>query len=262
MDEAEVAAKNIVESLIVGARMHYRSNQSSGEHDFDLEYPSKIRVPLEVTIATDQKVEETRAAIRNRPGGSFVPRVQSAYDWYVYPRRYANINRIRSCVDEYLAAIEAEGLKHFNAFTDSAESPAVLKILKELGIEYGDTITWKSPGIRIALPADGGLIDPAVVNKAIEAEARKTDIKRKLSSAPGVEKHLFVYVARTRHTVWVAVRDENPPTLALALPPEITDAWVTAWAGDGPWHAVWHARRGYPWTHKGLVNIDTGEVAQ
>jgi hypothetical protein len=263
MDEAEAAAKSILEKLIVGAKMHYRETQSLGEHDFDLEYPSETRVPVEVTIATDQKAEATRAAIRKRrPAGSFVPRVYSAYDWYVHPRRYANINKIRTSVDHYLAAIEGEGRKNFNAFMDSAESPAVFKILQELGIEYGDTIRWKSPGIRIALPADGGLIDAAVVNGAVEAEAVKTDIRRKLSSALGVEKHLFIYIARTTHVVWAAVRDENPPLAGPTLPPEITDAWVTAWAGDGAWHTVWHVRRGLSWIHKGVVNVDTGEIAQ
>lgn len=263
MDRAEAAAKSILEKLITGARLRYRESQSLGEHDFDLEYPSGTKVPLEVTISTDEAAEATRAAIRNRRRqGSFVPRVHSAYDWYVHPRRYANINKIRARVDGCLAAIEVEGRKKFNAFTDSTESPAVFKILQELGIEYGDTIGWKSPGIRIAMPADGGLIDSAVVNEAVETEARKIDIQRKLSSAPGVEKHLFVYVATTRHIVWAAVRDENPPTAGPALPPEITDAWVTAWAGDGAWHTVWHARRGFSWAHKGRVNIDTGDIVQ
>jgi hypothetical protein len=86
-----------------------------------------------------------------RLGGSLVPRVHSTYDWYVYPRRYANINKIRARVDGYLAAIEAEGRKNVNAFTDPAEFPAIFKIIQELGIEYANTISWKSPGIRIVL---------------------------------------------------------------------------------------------------------------
>jgi hypothetical protein len=260
MDRAEIAAKSILEKLIPGARMHYRQSQSLGEHDFDLEYPSGIKVPLEVTISTDEKAEATRAAIRNRRSDSFVPRVRSVNDWYVHPRRYANINKIRAHVDNYLAAIEAEGINEFDAYTDSEECSAVFKILQELGIERGSNIKWKSPGIRIAIPADGGLVDPDVVNEAVETEALKVDIKRKLSTAEALEKHLFVYIATTRHVVWVAVRDNIPPATGPELPFEITDAWVTTWAGEGAWHTVWHARRGFSWTDKGQVNIDTGEV--
>lgn len=128
-----------------------------------------------------------------------------------------------------------------------------------MGIEWGRVIKWKSPGIRIALPADGGLVDTTLVNGAVETEALKPDNRRKLGSAGGSEKHLFVYVARTRHVVWVAVRDEVPPSVGPQLPPEITDVWVATWAGDGAWHTVWRARRGSPWSHMGQVNIETGE---
>ena len=261
MDKAEAAAKSIVENLIPGARMHYRESQSLGEHDFDLEYPTGTRVPLEVTVSTDEAAEATRAAIlRSRRGRLFVLRVYCAHDWYVHPRRHANINKIRTHVDNCLAAIEAEGRAQFNAFTDAAQSPAVLAILQELGIEYGSVVSWKSPGIGVATPGDGGLVDPALVNEVVETEARKADNKRKLSAAAGSEKHLFVYVAPTRHVIWVAVRDEAPPAAGPKLPPEITHVWVATWAGGGAWHTVWHARRDFSWTHMGQVNIKTGEV--
>ena len=261
MDKAEAAAKRIVENLIPGARMHYRESQSLGEHDFVLEYLTGTRVPLEVTVSTDEAAEATRAAIlSSRRGRSFVPRVHCKHDWYVHPIRHANINKIRSRVDSCLAAIEAEGRGQFNAFTDSAQSPAVFAILQELRIEYGSVVSWKSPGIGVAMPGDGGLVAPALVNEAVETEALKADNKRKLSAAAGLEKHLFVYVAHTRHVVWVAMREEAPPATGPKLPSEITHVWVATWAGDGAWHTVWHARRGFSWTHMGQVNIETGEV--
>jgi hypothetical protein len=163
-------------------------------------------------------------------------------------------------VDSYLAAIEAEGRAQFNAFTDAAQSPAVFAILQELGIEYGSVVSWKSPGIGIATPGDGGLVDSTLVNEVVETEALKMDNKRKLSAAAGSEKHLFVYVPRTRHVLWVAVREEEPPAAGPNLPPEITHVWVATWAGDGAWHSVWQAQRGFSWTHMGQVNIKTGEV--
>ena len=261
MDKSEAAAKSIVENLIPDAKMHYRESQSLGEHDFDLEYPTGTRVPLEVTVSTDEADEATRAAIlHSRRGGPFVPRIHCAHDWYVHPRRQANINKIRAHVDSCLAAIEAEGRARFNAFIDAAQSPAIFAILQELGIEYGSVVSWKSPRIGIATPGDGGLVDSALVNEVVETEALKMDNKRKLSAAAGAEKHLFVYVARTRHVIWVAVRDEAPPAVGPQLPPEITHVWVATWAGGDAWHTVWHTQRDFPWTHMGQVNIKTGEV--
>jgi transposase-like protein len=97
-------------------------------------------------------------------------------------------------------------------------------------------------------------------NKAVETEAFKKDNRRKLSVAAGSEKHLFVYIERTKHVLWVAVREETPPTAGPTLPPEMTHIWVTTWAGDSAWHTVWRAQRGSLWTHMGQVNIQTGEV--
>lgn len=261
MNQAETAAKSTVETLVPGAIMHYRASQTAGEHDFDLEYPSGTKVPLEVTVSTDEAAEATYAAIgKSRRGGHFVPRVESRHDWYIHPVKNTNINRIRDGVDSFIAAIEAEGRNQFNAFTDSAESPAVCAILKELGIEQGRVSSFKSPGIAIAMPGDGGLVDPLLVNEAVETEAFKVDNRRKLGSTEGLERHLFVYVTRTRHVVWVAAREEAPPSVGLNLPPEITHVWMATWSGEGKWHTVWCARRGFPWTHMGQVNIATGEA--
>jgi len=261
MDKAEIAAKRIVETLVRGAKMHYRESQSAGEHDFDLEYAIGVSVPLEVTMSTDEETEAIEAAImRSRKGGPFVPRIQCQHDWWVHPTKHARINRIRTDVDSYLAAIEAEEWEDFNSLIDAAESPAVHAILQDLQIESGKITKWKSPGIGIATPGGGGLVDPALVNEAVEIEACKDDNKRKLGSAEGSEKHLFVYVTPTKYLVWVAIRDGELPASGPKLPPEITHVWLTTWAGDGGWHTVWRAPRDDSWTHIGLVNIETGEV--
>jgi hypothetical protein len=260
MDKAEAAAKSIIEHLIPGARMHYCGSQSLGEHDFDLEYPTGTRVPLEVTQSIDRVMKETCAAIRSQQGGPFVARGRCEHDWYVYPGRNAHISTIRKKVADYLATIEAEGRTKFFAFTDSAKSPPVRKILLELGIESGCIWKWKSPGIGIELPGDGGLVDPMLVNEAVETEALKADNRRKLNDVAGSEKHLFVYVDYARTVISEAVNGGAPPAAGPKLPPEITHAWVATWAGDGGWHTVWHAQRGSSWTHMGQVNIETDEL--
>lgn len=261
MDKAETVAEIIVETLMRGAKMRYRETQSAGEYDFDLVYATGMSVPLEVTMSTDQPTEAIEAAImRSRKGGSFVQRIHCQHDWWVHPTKHARINKIRTYIDSYLAAIEAEGWKDFDSFIDAADSPAIHAILQDLQIEGGNVTKWKSPGIEIATPGDGGLVDPALVNEAVEIEALKDDNKRKLGSAEASEKHLFVYVTHRKYLVWVAVRDGVLPASPPKLPTEITHVWVATWAGDGGWHTVWRASREDSWTHMGLVNIDTGEV--
>jgi hypothetical protein len=260
MDRAETAAKSIIESLMRGARMHYRESQSAGEHDFDLEYATGLRVPLEVTMSTDEIAEAKAAEINRSKRGPFVPRIRCQRDWWVHPLRHAHIRKIRKDIDLYLAAIEAEGLEHFNAFVDAADSAAVNAILEDLGIEYGQVTKWKSPCIAIATPGGGGLVHTGLINEAGENEAFKDDNKRKLRAATGSEKHLFVYVTPMRHVVWVAIRDGMLPASGPQLPPEVTHVWVATWAGDGAWHSVWHAQRNVSWSHMGQVNIETGAV--
>src|SRR5262245_20959648 len=114
MDHAETVAKRLFEFILVGARMEYRVNQSQGEDDFDLCYPEGGVYPVEVTSAVDESVELTNAAIVNKKkGGSAIKTKLCEKDWYIYPCVGANINKIRCRADEYLAAIESEGLEKF-----------------------------------------------------------------------------------------------------------------------------------------------------
>ena len=262
MNRAENAAKIIVEALINGATMHFHTKQSSGECDFTLEYSEGMKVPLEVTSATNQRATGTQAAIKNsKYGGPFISRGNCAHDWAVHPLPSAKINDIRKHAACYLVKIEAEGREEFNAYTDATESQAVEAIFQKLKIGYGKVTSWRPPGrIGIMFPIDGGLVDPMLVNKAVETEATKEDNKRKLNIVAGSEKHLFVYFDSTsEHVVWAAARDEAPPLVGPQLPPEMTHVWMAAWAGERGWHTVWRAQRGFRWIHEGRVNIDTGE---
>jgi hypothetical protein len=133
MDHAEAVAKQLLESVLVGARMNYRDNQSKGEHDFDLGYPDGRISPVEVTSAVDESVELTNAAILDKKkGGSAIKTKLSKKDWYISPSPGANINRIRSSADEYLAAIESEGLEKFFG-PINCDSPSVERIYRDLG---------------------------------------------------------------------------------------------------------------------------------
>jgi len=169
--------------------------------------------------------------------------------------RHASIKKIRTEVEKYLVAIEAEGRKSFNSFIDGSGSPAVTAIFKDLAIEAGNVIKWKSPAIGIATPGGGGLVDPDLVNKAVEMEAFKNDNRRKLGNTETSERHLFVYLTPIKHVVWVAVRKGMLPLSGPKLPPEITHVWLVTWIGHGRWHTVWRAQQGIGWKQIASVNL-------
>jgi len=54
MDHAESVAKVVVEGVEAGSRMEHQTEQSHGEHDFDLVCTDGRIAVLEVTAATDE----------------------------------------------------------------------------------------------------------------------------------------------------------------------------------------------------------------
>jgi hypothetical protein len=48
-------------------------------------------------------------------------------------------------------------------------------------------------------------------------EAAKEDNRRKLATAGGTERHLFIYIDPVRYPAWVSLVDEQPPLIAPQL---------------------------------------------
>ncbi len=257
MDHAEAVAKQIFESVLVGARMNYRDSQSRGEHDFDLRHPDGRVSPVEVTAAVDKSAEATNAAILNKKkGGSAIKTTLCRKDWYISPSRNANINRIRSCVDKYLSAIESEGLEEFFGPTNP-DSPGVQHIYRDLGVIGGSVIVWKEPGyIRIAPPGGGGALNANTVIRAVKDEAFKDDNRRKLRSVAAGQRHLAVYVYVTNFLPWCALVDFEPPQDLPELPSEITDIWVFSEARSENEYIVWKASTFAPWRSLGRLVLN------
>jgi len=181
MNNSESLANQIVEHLILGSTMHYRSNQSAGvaTYDFDLIYPDGTKVPLEVTESLDRIIEATEAAIRKK--GFFIPRNRCKKDWYVHPAADAKINEARTKIDGLLADVETEGYEKFFSNTGAAHSPAIKRLFAELKIEAGSVLEWKQPGIGIAFPGrEACVCDATPIEQAVEAAANKEDNRRKL----------------------------------------------------------------------------------
>jgi hypothetical protein len=88
--DSERIAKLVVESVVPGATMSYRDRQANGEHDYDLMYPSRLVVPVEVTESRDFQIESAVAVLDTE---RFVKAKACRRDWYVHPLRDARIKR-------------------------------------------------------------------------------------------------------------------------------------------------------------------------
>lgn len=255
MNRSEHIAKLLVEELVPGSEMRFQSDQTGGSCDFELLQHGNLLGVLEVTASVDAQLEETIAAITNKKkGGEFIPARHCRFDWWVHPLPTARINKLRSKLDEYLAAVESEGRTNFFSYTDAAGSDAVRRLLIDLGIEGASVVRWNPPGqIGISLPGGGGRVDAEDAQRAVELEAAKTDNRAKLGKCPSLERHLFVYVDPMNYLPWVALVEEEPPTCAPSLPTEVTHIWAAAESRKPRCFTVWKAVRGSQWERMGPV---------
>jgi hypothetical protein len=255
--ESERVAKLVVESLVHGATMSPLDHQANGEHDYNLTYASGLIVPVEVTESADFQIECAVGALACK---RFVDINACHHDWYVHPLPDARINKIRSQVDQYLAAIEQEGLDEFFAFRNAAAFPSVRRILEDLRIESGSTAVWDPPGrIGIAQPSQC-IMSPvdsfSAVQRAVESAVLKKREKR-FAAIDAPERHLFVYVHPRNYPVWVALLGSTIPADQLSSPDwrGITDVWVTAPDRSRNEYVVWRCSAGQGWRNLGRITI-------
>ena len=246
MDHAEAVAQNLVERIVMGARMVYAQTQSNGEHDFDLHYADGRVSAVEVTSSVHKTLQETHDAIIDKDkGGSAIATRLCKNSWHIFPAMSARINRLRKEADKYLAAIELAGIEKF--WGPTSDHPSVEAIYGDLGVISGSIAPWIKPGhILMALPGAGGAVGTSSVIEAAEREAFKADNRKKLRSAGGTERHLAIYVYVTSQP-WVGLIDFEPPPTLPSLPPEITNIWVFSEAQEENQYVVWRAGVSLPW---------------
>lgn len=259
MNHAEQVAQRIIEAVLIGAKMQYLQDQSTSVHDFDLHVGGAVDA-VEVTMATDQGLRRMIAQIMDaRHGGQFIPTRLCRSDWLVHPLPRADIPSVRAKADEYLAAVEAEGIQQFFAPFDAEAHPSVDRIYSDLSIEAGGVLKWSPPGrIGISRPGGGGIVSSEHLQRAVESEAMKDDNRRKLRNANARERHLFVYVDAHAFRPWIALIDQEPPPTPPSLPPEVDVVWaVTEAPGSGVQCVVWQGRRDGEWRSLGIVPATT-----
>ena len=168
VNHAEVVAKTLIEQIVQGSRMEHRTDQSQGQHDFDLHCADGQIFAFEVTAAMDEVLTRTNAEIRNRRrGGFFVAAKLSKNGWLIHPDRGAPIRDIREKADWYLSKVEEACLDSFSSHR--LNHPSVERICRDLRISEGSVCNWKEPGlIGLARPGSGGRVEPlAAINAAI-----------------------------------------------------------------------------------------------
>src|ERR1019366_2633796 len=251
--ESERIAKSILESVLRGSTLTYRDRQANGEYDYDLCYPDGVRVPVEVTESADFQIESAVGALKGR---RFVKACECSRDWSVLPLPYARMNTVRERVDQYLAAIEREGLGRFCVPIHASAFPSVRKIFDDLRIYYGYATVWNPPGrIYIDQPIHVAMtrVDSCHVLRAIENEASKLDNKSKLAAVAAPERHLFVYLHWRNYPAWVALLGSNIPGDPPVLPDEITDVWAAAPDRSRNVFVVWRFTAGQGWRDLGRI---------
>jgi hypothetical protein len=257
MNHAEKLAQALVQAVVSGSRMVYRLDQSRSVHDFDLHHSDGRVAAVEVTASVDEAGERTNAAILDKKkGGPVVKIILCKNGWRIYPGLAAKINKIREKADEYLAAIELDGLKNFSGPKDRSRYPSVERIYRDLGVISGATTSSKEPGcIELAPPGRVGSVGVGLVLEAVKHETFKDDNRKKLGSVGTDERHLLVYVHPGNYLVWYALRDLEPPPDLADLPPEITDVWAFSETESDHECVVWRGGVISAWHSLGRVTV-------
>lgn len=255
--ESERVAKVLVESLVGGATMAFLEVQANGEHDYNLTYADGSVVPVEVTESVDFQIECGVGALADE---RFVNANSCRRDWHVHPLPDARIDVIRNKVDQYLAAVEYEGLDQFHASRDAGTFPSVRSILEDLKIGSGSTAVWNPPGrIGIDRPSQHVMsrVDScsAVLGAVEFAMSKKRE--KKFAALAALERHLFVYVHPRNYPAWVALIDSDVSAGQPSVKEwgGITDVWVAGPDRSQGVYVVWRCTVGHGWRNLGRVTI-------
>lgn len=263
MDRTEAVVKCVVEAALRGACMIYVHDQSQGSHDFDLAFADGRNAILEVTRSTRGDLKALTAQVMGpRYGGPFVPVSNCKSGWYIHLDPRANPREIHRNIDAYLSRIEEEGRISFSAFTDSHDSPAVLRIWQDLGVEAGSIIEWKDgPMIGLSTPGVGGSPSPQEVSRVVMELASRPDNLRKLTTDRHCESHIAVVVEWYNYVAWAAVNDMAPDQQVLTIDPRVSHAWAIANTRNPEEYVAWHSRVGEAWKRLGLFIVTESEVS-
>ena len=256
---SEAVAKRVLETILPGASLSYRPEQSHSEYDFHLQYEDGATAAVEVTAAVDEALAKTAGAIRNvRRGGPVIRATLCKKSWVIFPTRGACINGVRRDADQHLAKLEQEGIDSFYCTSGSRD---VRNVCCQLQITFGATISSDGePMILIAGPIGAGAVGQRLAIKAGEKEAWKQDNREKRGAVDKGERHLVVYFPMGG-LPWSALTRSVPPSTLPNIPHEITHLWLIGRVEDENEFVVWRASTDETWRSSTVVCAPEGLVA-
>jgi len=219
------------------------TQQSNGEHDFDVMSPGGSRIGiLEVTSTTERGYQGALEALHPNRGGGLVPAVACSHGWHVWPGPRVSIRAVRQKLDLHLSAIEAAGLEEFDQ--DEAHA-SVLNLREALRIESGRVTDEVADHHVVNLPGLTESLRPDALPDAIRTVASKGDNLAKLSNRAVAERHLFVCVDISTLAAYWQV-DADYPVPPVSVDESITHLWAAKQMGAF-WAVVLHAPNGGEW---------------
>lgn len=191
------------------AAVSFIADQSRSTADFELAVVDGRRGVAEVSQIIDAEHMATAGAVEkvargHHAGVGLVTKVKCQDDWWVVPRKSANIRRLVEHLDEMLAPIEARGTTTF--FGQGWRRGNDVDALLRLGVEYAARAQFKSPGLMIYHPSFGGVITEAGLADEVRRILGRTDNLRKVAQGQD-ERHMMVYVDSRTGVAWTAIND-------------------------------------------------------
>ena len=257
----EEAVKRVLEAVLPGAVLTYRTSQSNGEYDFDLRYGNGTVAALEVTASLDESWMGTQAAIHGKRAGGTVIKTQACRKtWMLFPANGANIPRIRKQADSLIFEFERRNVEEIDCLR-SYSDPAILRLCNELQITGAMVIADTGAAIRIGPLVSGGSVGQNSAVTAAEEEAAKSDNIKKLGTAGTVERHLAVYIDARAGVPWTSLTEFTPPSVKPDLPDEITDLWIIGHTINANEFVVWHGSVSQKFSAR-EVNCDISDLVR
>ena len=150
---------------------------------------------------------------------------------------------MRGVLIPFLQELERLGIYEFSTwqlwFHESLGPSA--KQLSRYGVEHGSSIEVPPehsdiPRLRLAA-VRGGVVDPILITRAVEAQAAKSDNQAKLEVCSAPRRHLYVGLTSAGHAQgmawWALVELLEGRELGMPPTPVLPEAITTVWAGTG-----------------------------
>jgi hypothetical protein len=283
----EYVAGRVVSQILGGRERFLDDGSRAAQVDFEIVFPSRRPIALEVSRITDEQTLRVAGALATPWAlGS------ARYSWHLYVKSRADFSLVRAESQTLLPELERLGVYLYTEHVpveeaDPRVTPALRGRLRELGVGMAMILESRRP------PSGTGQIDvpwrsgPAVAeaaNLAVELEARNN--VEKLTGSSHGERHLFLWADSLLSFGSAAFLPtprswEGSALASVRRPPRLPEGidavwvahwpgWVTTGSGQPIWPLVsgsdefdevpnvWRSRPPADWELLGAVRVSSG----